>query len=76
MQKGWVEAGNLIHSVSSIQYTFMKPTSRSFSLRSRFGLLALALSALAVSSCRTTEGFGRDMQHLGNKIENSAERHL
>ncbi|MES2466770.1 MAG: entericidin A/B family lipoprotein [Verrucomicrobiota bacterium] len=54
----------------------MKPTTRSSSLRSRFGLLALALSAIAVSSCRTTEGFGRDMQHLGNKIENSAERHL
>ena len=54
----------------------MKPTTRSSSLRSRIGLLALALSAIAVSSCRTTEGLGRDMQHLGNKIENSAERHL
>jgi predicted small secreted protein len=54
----------------------MKPTTRSSSLRPRFGLLGLALAAVAVSSCRTTEGLGRDMQHLGNKIEHSAERHL
>ena len=54
----------------------MKPTTRSSSLRSRLGLLALALAALGISACRTTEGFGRDMQHLGNKIENSAERNL
>ena len=54
----------------------MKPTTRPHSLRSCCCLLALAFAAMAVSSCRTTEGFGRDMQHLGNKIENSAERHL
>ena len=56
--------------------TAMKPTTRPHSLRSCCCLLALAFAAMAVSSCRTTEGFGRDMQHLGNKIENSAERHL
>lgn len=54
----------------------MKPLIHTRSVRPLFRLLALAVVVMAVSSCRTTEGLGRDMQHLGNKIEQSAERHL
>ncbi len=28
-----------------------------------------------LSSCKTMRGLGRDVQHLGNKIENKAEQH-
>lgn len=28
-----------------------------------------------LSSCRTTEGFGQDVQKVGNKIENEAAKH-
>ncbi len=35
-------------------------------------LLALSVVVVALSSCRTSEGFGRDLQKLGTKIENEA----
>ncbi len=35
-----------------------------------FGMLILTLSFL--SSCNTTRGFGRDVQKVGNRIENRA----
>lgn len=54
----------------------MKSLILTLSVRPLCRLLALAVVVMAVSSCRTTEGLGRDMQHLGNKIEQSAERHL
>ena len=34
-----------------------------------FGLLGSSLS-----SCRTTRGFGQDLQHLGSKIERKASQ--
>lgn len=37
-------------------------------------LAALALGAIAVSACSTTEGFGEDVKNLGGSIENSAEK--
>ena len=48
-----------------------------FHSRSRTTLALVALAATAVfgSSCRTTEGFGRDLQKVGHKITNEAERH-
>ena len=42
--------------------------------KSAFTLLALAIAGVVLSSCRTTEGFGRDRQKVGNKIENEASR--
>jgi len=40
-------------------------------------LLALtiaALSSLALSSCNTMSGLGKDMQKAGNSLENTANR--
>jgi predicted small secreted protein len=37
-----------------------------------FGMLILTLSFL--SSCNTTRGFGRDMQHVGSTIERQATK--
>jgi predicted small secreted protein len=32
----------------------------------------LAAACIALSSCRTMEGFGEDLSHLGNKISGKA----
>lgn len=37
--------------------------------------LGAALASLWLNSCRTTEGFGQDLQKVGDKIENQAARH-
>lgn len=34
----------------------------------------MAIIGTLISSCRTTEGFGRDLQKVGAKIENEAEK--
>ena len=52
----------------------MKSSPASQFGKSAFTLLALAAAAVILSSCRTTEGFGRDLQKVGNKIENEASR--
>lgn len=33
----------------------------------------LAAAGVLLSSCSTTKGFGRDLQKVGNKIENKAD---
>ena len=53
----------------------MKMSSR-HPVRTAITLLALTASAILMSSCRTTAGLGRDIQHVGNKIGNTAERAL
>jgi hypothetical protein len=53
----------------------MKPIQFSSRSRTAFALIALAAATVVVSSCRTTEGFGRDLQKVGHKITNEAERH-
>ncbi len=35
-------------------------------------ILCLILAAGVLASCKTTRGFGRDIQHLGAKIEEKA----
>lgn len=52
----------------------MKPVPSLSPLHTILSVLALAIAATVLSSCRTTEGFGEDLQKLGNKIENEAER--
>ena len=52
----------------------MKPSHFPPFSKSAFTLLALAAAAVVLNSCRTTEGFGRDLQKVGNKIENEASR--
>lgn len=44
------------------------------SIRPILGMLALSVIGTLVTSCRTTEGFGRDLQKVGSKIENEAEK--
>lgn len=39
-------------------------------------LVIVGLSASALVSCNTTAGLGRDMQNVGDKIEDSANRRL
>ena len=36
---------------------------------------ALVLGVLGLTGCNTMEGFGKDLGKLGDKIENSADRH-
>ena len=45
--------------------------------RSRKNILLAILLPLIVflAGCQTTEGFGKDLQHVGKKIQKSAERH-
>ena len=50
----------------------MKPTPASHPARPVFSAILLAAVAVVFSSCRTTEGFGRDLQKVGNKIESEA----
>ncbi len=50
----------------------MKFSAPPSSGRNIFALLALVAAAFFMSSCRTTEGLGQDIQKLGNKIENEA----
>ena len=41
-------------------------------LLKRFTLLILALGLLAIAGttgCQTTKGFGRDVEHVGDKIQ-------
>jgi len=37
-------------------------------------LAAIVLGAAALAACSTTEGFGKDVKHLGGDIEGSAAR--
>jgi predicted small secreted protein len=37
-------------------------------------LAALVAGAAALAACSTTEGFGKDVKHLGGGIEDSAAR--
>lgn len=39
------------------------------------GIIALTVMSVLLGSCRTTRGFGRDLQHLGSKIEHEAAKH-
>jgi entericidin A len=36
--------------------------------------LALLLCAVALAGCNTVEGFGRDLETLGDKIERKAQK--
>ena len=36
---------------------------------------AAVLLMFTASGCRTTRGFGQDLQHVGHKIEHEADRH-
>ena len=36
---------------------------------------AVVLGVLGLTGCNTMEGFGKDFGKLGDKIENSADRH-
>jgi len=36
-----------------------------------FGIMA----ACSLPACRTTEGLGRDVEHLGDNVADSAEKH-
>ncbi len=38
-------------------------------------ILVAMLGLLGLSACNTMEGFGKDLGKLGDKIENSADRH-
>jgi predicted small secreted protein len=33
------------------------------------------LSIFILSACNTMSGFGKDVKHVGNKVENSADEH-
>ena len=41
-------------------------------LRLTSSLLLATLMAFAVTGCQTTKGFGKDVEHLGDKIQEKA----
>ncbi len=46
-----------------------QPSAR---LKSAIALIALMGAAAMLAACSTTEGFGKDIKHLGSDIEESA----
>ena len=36
--------------------------------------IALLLTAIVLSGCNTMAGFGRDVEKVGNKVENAAKK--
>ena len=50
------------------------PTTPLTPFMRRLLLTALVLGAAAVTACSTTEGFGKDVENLGDNIEDSAAR--
>ncbi|HCY61577.1 MAG TPA: entericidin [Oxalobacteraceae bacterium] len=40
----------------------------------KFFMLLLALSPVLLTACQTMEGFGRDVQKVGSKVEEAARR--
>jgi len=52
-----------------------RPDAR-FNLAAPTWVLCLLLGAamLGLSSCRTAQGFGQDVEHVGDKIEDAARR--
>ena len=40
----------------------------------KLSLLLLVAYATMLAACNTMEGFGQDVQHVGNKIEEKADR--
>lgn len=46
----------------------------SFSIRSILALVAAAFAAIAVSGCNTAQGFGKDVEKAGDKIQEKAAR--
>ena len=49
--------------------------SRSKTLRLSFLFIAALSVSGAFSSCKTVQGFGRDVEKLGSKIEEKADKH-
>ena len=37
--------------------------------------LGALLLSMSFSACRTTQGFGQDVKHVGSKIEHEASKH-
>lgn len=61
-------------SLSPVSAAQDEATSRRFGwFMFVFGMAILALSTL--SSCNTARGFGRDVEHVGNRIERAASGH-
>jgi predicted small secreted protein len=44
-------------------------------VRSLFIVIIAAVAVLAFSACSTTAGLGRDVQNVGEKIEDKAQQH-
>jgi len=51
-----------------------KPTATNRFFILGFAFLATTAFALSTTSCATTKGFGQDVEKVGNKIENAAQR--
>ena len=69
---GWGD-GLAVSILKPIPYHPMK-IPRHHPARPVFAIVALAAAAIFMSSCRTTAGLGRDIQHVGSKIGHAAER--
>lgn len=58
----------------SLDFDFrMQTLSEIMNAKIFLSALALLVASMLLSQCRTTKGFGEDLQHLGNKIEKEAK---
>ncbi|MGH8624113.1 MAG: entericidin A/B family lipoprotein [Gammaproteobacteria bacterium] len=53
---------------------FKQPMNDLPNLKSRALAIILAVSVLGLYGCNTVEGFGKDLEKLGDKIEKKAEQ--
>jgi len=45
-----------------------------FAIPAWFLCMVLGVASLGLNSCRTAQGFGQDVEHVGDKIEDAASR--
>lgn len=44
-------------------------------MKSFIAIIITSLLTILLGNCRTMQGFGRDVQHVGSKIEHEAAKH-
>lgn len=72
---GWIAAATLEHPMEDVGRDRYAPEmNSSFQRLSLLCLiLTIALVGLATSGCQTSKGFGKDVEKLGDKIQEKAD---
>ena len=56
------------------RYSACRKDGRTFAVPVWLLCLVLGIATLGLNSCRTAQGFGQDVEHVGDKIEDAADR--